>query len=504
MGFPRWLEPLPHAQLMRDTDQWAIQSRGIPGAELMERAGAGLARAIGEQAPTGRIAIACGKGNNGGDGLVAARLLRNAGRDVDVLSLWPLDRLGDDALEQLGRLPGEPPLPFGPERLEGAQLIVDALLGTGTTGAPRTPVAEAIEAINVAAAPALAADVPSGVDASTGEVAGVAIEAAATVTFHAAKPGLRISPGKWHAGRVRVVDIGIPDGAPGEPEIGLIGPGVLKTMPRRGSRSSKFDSGVVFVIGGSPGLTGAPCLAAMAAMRAGAGYVTIGAPASLSDIAGNAPLEVMTVALEDEGGHLSGRALEQTLRAVARAHAVVLGPGIGRSPGTLGLVGELAERTDIPLVLDADGLQAFANGGLSLLTRRRYPTVLTPHTGEMARLLASSRDVVERERLASARAAAKRARAFVVLKGDDSLICSPDGRTAVSPGDAPALATAGTGDVLSGVIAAMLAKRLPPAHAASAAVWVHARAGRIAAREHGPDGVIATDVIAALPEALSQ
>jgi ADP-dependent NAD(P)H-hydrate dehydratase / NAD(P)H-hydrate epimerase len=499
---PRWLEPLPDAALMRATDRWAIETKGIPSMELMERAGEGLAAVIADHVPAGRIAVVCGKGNNGGDGLVAARLLREAGRDVEVSCLWEPGELSEDARAQLDRLPGAPLARFDPERLAGAHGLVDALLGTGATGAPKEPVAGAIEALNAARGQVIAADIPSGVDASTGEVAGAAVRAAATATFHAAKPGLWIAPGKSHAGVVTVVDIGIPKDAPGDPDAGLISPGVLDDMPRRGAASTKFSSGNVVVLGGSRGLTGAPRMSALGAMRAGAGYVTVGAPASLEPAFTAHLLEALLVGLPEDDGALSPEALGVAVKAVGRADAVVLGPGLGRSPGAQALVRELVERIDVPLVIDADGLNALA-GRLDTLRHRRWPTVLTPHAGELGRLLEVDSSEIERARLAHARAAAAASKAIVVLKGDDTLVTAPSGRVAISRGGAPALATAGTGDVLSGVTGAMLAKGLPHAHAACAAVHAHVRAGQLAAAPYGPDAVIASDVIAALPAALS-
>jgi ADP-dependent NAD(P)H-hydrate dehydratase / NAD(P)H-hydrate epimerase len=502
MTLPRWLEPLPDAALMRATDGWAIETREVPSLDLMEQAGEGLARVTAERVPAGRIAVVCGKGNNGGDGLVAARLLRQSGRDVDVLALWQPQALSADAQAMLARLPGEPPAPYEGARLEGADGVVDALLGTGSTGAPKEPVAGAIEDINGARAEAIAADVPSGVDASTGEVAGAAVRAAATAAFHAAKPGLWIAPGKACAGTVIVVDIGIPRGAPGEADAGLISAGVLRDMPRRGADSTKFSSGNVVVVGGSRGLTGAPCMSALGAMRAGAGYVTVAAPASLELAFTVRLLEAMHTGLPEDHGALSPEALEPAVKAVGRADAVVLGPGLGRTPGTQELARALALRVEVPLVIDADGLNALA-GRLEELRGRRWPTVLTPHAGELGRLLEVESAEVARARLRHARAAAERTKALVVLKGDDTLVAAPSGRVAISRGGAPALATAGTGDVLSGVCGALLAKGLEPVHAACAAVYAHVRAGQLAAAPHGPDGVIASDVIAALPAALS-
>jgi NAD(P)H-hydrate epimerase len=444
----------------------------------------------------------CGKGNNGGDGFVAARLLRQAGRDVEVLTIWDPQWLSDDAQAQRKRLPGPAPVPYEAARLDKAHGLVDALLGTGSTGAPKDPVAGVIEAMNAAKGKIVAADIPSGVDASTGEVPGAAITAVATATFHAAKPGLWIAPGKQHAGAVTVIDIGIPSGAPNDADAGLVGPGVLAELPRRGPASTKFTSGNVVIIGGSSGLTGAPSMAAMAAMRAGAGYVTVAAPRSLELAFSVRLLEAMFVGLPEDDGTLSPEALQAAVKAVARADAVVLGPGIGRSPGAQALVRELVQRIDVPLVVDADGLNALA-GHLDTLRHRRWPTVLTPHAGELGRLLEVDSKEIERRRLAHVRDAAARSRALVVLKGDDTLIAGPSGQVAVSRGGAPALATAGTGDVLSGVTGAILAKRLPPAHGAAAAVFAHVRAGQLAAAPHGADGVIASDVIAALPAALA-
>jgi hydroxyethylthiazole kinase-like uncharacterized protein yjeF len=503
MSLPRWMEPLPDATQMRATDAWAIETRGIPSLDLMERAGDGLARVTAQRAPAGRIAVVCGKGNNGGDGLVAARLLREAGRDVEVLTVWSPDALQGDAQEQLRRLPGDPPAAFDAARLDHAHMLIDALLGTGSAGAPRDPAAAVIEAVNAATAPVVAADIPSGVDASTGEVPGPAVRAVATATFHRAKPGLWIRPGKGHAGEVEVIDIGIPSGAPVSAEIGLIGDGVLADMPRRTADSTKFTSGNVFVIGGSNGLTGAPTMAALAAMRAGAGYVTVGAPAQLESTFSVRLLEAMMVGLPSEDGALNAEAVEPALKAIRRADAVVLGPGLGRTPGAQAFAREMFEKIDAPLVIDADGLNALAGVFPERLPQRRQPTILTPHAGELGRLLDVDSAEVEKRRLHHARAAASQSHAIVVLKGDDTLVASPDGRVAISRGGAPALATAGTGDVLSGVTGAMLAKRLPPADAACAAVFGHLRAGRLAAEPHGPDSVIASDVIQHLPAALA-
>jgi ADP-dependent NAD(P)H-hydrate dehydratase / NAD(P)H-hydrate epimerase len=499
---PDWLLPLPDAQRMRDTDRWAIVERGIPGIELMERAGAGLAALVAELAPDGPAAVVCGKGNNGGDGYVVARHLRERGREVRVLATAPVDQLEGDAATNVERLPGDPPQPFDAAALEGAVVAVDAILGTGFSGEPHGPAGEAIAALNAWAGAVVACDVPSGVDASTGEVSGAAVQAVATATFAAAKPGLWINPGRARAGAIRVVDIGIPPGAAVEPpDVGLIhDPSVLALVPRRRPGWTKFTSGHVLVAGGARGLTGAPCLAAEAAQRAGAGYVTACIPASLEAIFEMRLLEAMTRGLPDDAGAHTEAGVEQVLELSRRGGALVAGPGIGRTDGASAFVRRLVGEAEVPVVLDADGLNAHA-GELGALASRPAPTVLTPHEGELGRLLGVESDAVRARRLHYVRAAARAAHAIVVLKGDDTLVAEPGGAVAVSPGASAGLATAGTGDVLSGVIAAVLARGVDPFAAACAGVRLHARAGVHAAGERGVDGVIARDVIEALPHA---
>jgi ADP-dependent NAD(P)H-hydrate dehydratase / NAD(P)H-hydrate epimerase len=498
---PAWLRPLPDAETMRRIDRWAIEQRRIPSLDLMERAGAGVARAVEALTSDGEVAVLCGKGNNGGDGLVTARLLREAGRDVTVACTAALDELAGDARVNLERLPGEAPVVYDEQArvaVGRSAAIVDALLGTGFHGEPTGSVADAIDAINTAGAPVVSVDVPSGVDASSGAVASVAVRASVTTTFHAAKPGLWVNPGKAHAGRVEVVDIGIPHGAPGDARTALLSAAVLATLPRRGAASTKFVSGHVLVVGGSRGMIGAARMAALAAMRAGAGYVTACVPDARQDVlASGGPPELMTRALP-EGDALTEDGAAVVLADTERGGALALGPGLGRDERSLELARVLAREARVALVLDADGLNAHA-GRLRTLRDRQQPTVLTPHAGELARLMELDSAAIERERLHHVREAAVEADAIVVLKGDDTLIAAPDGQVAVSPGQSPALATAGTGDALTGVLGALLSQGLEPFTAASAGVWLHAAAGREAARRVGSaEGVIATDVIAAL------
>lgn len=496
-----WLRPLYDAAGMREVDRWAIEERGVASLELMEAAGRAVAEAVAGLAPQGPVRVVCGKGNNGGDGFVAARLLREMGFEVEALLLWPGEELRGDAAVNFERCGGELVVGDLGERLRGSGAIVDAIFGTGFEGAPREPAAGAIAALNTCPAAVVACDIASGVDASTGEVAGEAVEADLTVSFHAAKLGQRIAPGKWHTGDLRVAPIGIPAGAPSDAVDGEITPEVLELLPRRGPRSTKFSSGQVAVAGGSRGLTGAVRMTSLAAIRAGAGYATVAVPADLDLVFEIAQPEVMSVACPGGDGCLVPASKKAVLRTFERAAAGVLGPGLGRDPGSFELAREVVNGIGAPLVIDADGLNAFA-GRLPLLARRKAATILTPHAGELGRLLGCDSSEIDVHRLASAKQAARVARAIVLLKGDDTIVTDGE-RVAVNALSAPALATAGSGDVLSGMTSALLARGLEPFTAACAAVVAHARAGREAARRVGlAESVIAGDVIEAIPAAL--
>ena len=499
-----WAEPLYDAEGMREVDRWAIEDEGVDSLELMEAAGGALADAVVELSPDGPVRIVCGKGNNGGDGLVAARLLEGTGFAVEPLLLAPGSELSGDAAVNLERLGGAREVEAAgiDGALEGSGAVVDAVLGTGFAGTPRDPAAAAIEAINRCAAPVVACDIASGVDAASGEVAGAAVHADVTVTFHAAKVGQLIAPGKAHTGELRIAPIGIPEGSAVAPAAGVIGPPVLAMVPGRGPESTKFSSGQVVVAGGSRGLTGAVCLAASAAIRAGAGYATVAVPADLEQIFEVKLTEVMSVGCPGDAGRLGPSSAEAVLAACERAAAVVLGPGLGKDEGSFELARRLAAEIAAPLVVDADALNAHAER-LAALRERRAPVVLTPHAGELGRLLGRESAEIGAHRLACAREAAREAGAVVVLKGDDTIVTDGE-RVAVNAVSAPALATAGTGDVLSGVIAALLAQGLEPLTAAAAGVLAHARAGRDAAGRLGAAGsVIASDVIASIPAGLA-
>ena len=433
--------------------------------ELMERAGAAVAEHVLRQFP-GRVTVVCGGGNNGGDGRVCARRLQEAGREVRVV-----EGVGD---------------------LDDPDVIVDALLGIGLTDAPREDAARMIELMNASGRPIVSVDVPSGVNASTGEVAGVAVRATATVTFGAPKVGLAISPGLVHAGRVQIAPIGL---RPREHEHALVPASALHEVPRKHVGSTKYTAGSVLIVGGSRGLTGAPMLAALAAFRADAGYVALAAPESTLPVFETALLEVVKRPLpEDSAGRLLPRSAELILEAAEKADAVAIGPGLGRSEGTVALVRLLLEQLDLPVVLDADalwGLQPFA---------RKAPTVLTPHSGELAGLLGIEAREVDAHRLDSVRRATARFGSVVLLKGADTLVAAPREGVLVATYGTPALATAGSGDVLTGIVAAFLAKGLEARFAAAAAAVAHG----VAADLIDPQaGAIASDLLPELRRALA-
>jgi ADP-dependent NAD(P)H-hydrate dehydratase / NAD(P)H-hydrate epimerase len=487
-------EPLYTAAEMRAVEEAYDRST----LELMERAGKAAAEAALRAWPDARrIAVWCGGGSNGGDGLVVARELRVAGRDAFVRLLAPEDRVRGDAEEELRRAK-EAEVVFVDE-VAPADLFVDAIFGTGFSGRPRAEAARHIEELNGGGAPVLAVDVPSGVNASTGEVAGPAVEAARTVTFHGLKVGLAVAPGRFHAGEVEVADIGL---SHTETDHARVTDAILELVPRRGPRDNKYTAGTVLVVGGSLGMTGAPSLTAEAALRAGAGLVTACIPASLNVVFEQRLVEVITRPCADEDGTMTPGAADAILEAAEKAGAVALGPGLGRTEGTRGLVGYLLDRLNKPVVLDADGLWA-AVGHLDWIFARDVPTVLTPHAGELGRLLGRESAWVSARRLKAVQAGADDVGAVVLLKGADTLVAAPSRGILLCDLGNPGLATAGSGDVLTGVVAAFLAKGMDPRAAAAAAAAACGVAAGIAAGSHGQAGMIARDVVEALSPALS-
>ncbi|HEY5099255.1 MAG TPA: NAD(P)H-hydrate dehydratase [Gaiellaceae bacterium] len=425
--------------------------------ELMERAGNAAARVGLELYPRAqRWTVVCGGGANGGDGRIAARELERAGKDVRVVDA----KAGESDL-------GDP------------DVIVDALFGTGFAGEPRPDAAALIERINASAARVLAIDLPSGVDSSTGEVAGAAVRADATVTFHGRKVGLVVAPGRFHAGAVHVADIGLD---PLDTEHRLVGAGILRSVPRRRDADNKYTAGHVLVVGGSPGLTGAPSLTAMAALRADAGYVTLAAPEETLPVFEQRLLEVVKRPLPDDLTELA-----------AKASALAIGPGLGRSAAVHALVRRTLAELALPAVVDADALFDLEPADWPA------PRVLTPHEGELARLLGRDSKEIAAHRLASVQEAADRFRCVVLLKGADTLVAAPGRGLLVAALGLPSLATAGTGDVLTGIVAAFLAKGMDAQLAAAAAAVAQQRASVEAPQRAG---LIASDLIEALPRAL--
>jgi hydroxyethylthiazole kinase-like uncharacterized protein yjeF len=461
-----WLEPLYTAAEMRAAEE---RYPGYPDTvpELMERAGRAVAEVILEDFEDARrITVVCGPGNNGGDGRVAAGVLEEAGREVRIVESKPEDEDKDIGVPDL---------------------IVDALFGTGFEGAPRPGAARLIEQLNAAGAEIVAVDIPSGVDASTGEVAGAVVEAWATVTFHGEKIGLVVAPGVFNAGEVEVADIGL---EPVKTEHARVTSEILELVPLRAPEDNKYTAGHVLVVGGSPGLTGAPSLTAIAAMRADCGYVTVAAPGSTLPVFEQRLLEAVKRPLpEDEAGRLSREATDAVLELAEKAHVVALGPGLGRSDGTKELVRALLAEVRLPVVVDADALFELEPGDW------RAARVLTPHEGELARLLGTDSSWVAAHRLEAARRAVERFGCIVILKGEGSIVAAPGEGILVCPGF-PSLATAGTGDVLTGIVASFLAKGMEPRLAAAAAVTAQVQA---ALRAPQQAGLVASDLLDALP-----
>jgi NAD(P)H-hydrate epimerase len=439
------MEPLYTAAEMKEAEA------GHDVDVLMERAARAVADTARARFPEARrVRAVCGKGANGGDGRIAVRLLREAGLD---------------AAEST--------------EVADAEVVIDALFGTGFTGAPRPEAAELIRRMNAVDAPVVAVDIPSGVDASTGEVPGDAVEADVTVTMHGLKVGLAVGPGCFRSIEVVVADIGLEHGDTGA---ALVGADILERVPRKRPGDNKYTAGSVLVVGGARGMTGAAALCARAAFRADAGYVAIAAPSESLPVLETLVLEAVKRPLDDASA------------AAERARALAIGPGLGRGDEARGLVRRLLAATEVPAVVDADALD-----GLEPVARRAE-TVLTPHSGELGRLLDEPSAWVDAHRLEAVERAVERFGCVVLLKGADTLIGAPGEGIWVVGENAPALATAGTGDVLTGIIAAFLAKGLDARTAAAAAALAHRRAARAAGRAVG---LVASDVVEALPAALA-
>lgn len=503
------------AEQMREFDRRASEEFGVPSIVLMENAGRSVFEVVRDRLGdlSGKhVTIVVGRGNNGGDGFVVARHLREAGARVSIFLLGKPEDIRGDAKANLDILLESgvevPSITSSDEitaALADSHAVVDALFGTGLRGEVTGLPADVIRGVNAAGKPTVAVDIPSGMDADTGEILGVCVDADCTVTFALPKIGLLTYPGAVHVGELIVADIGIPERLFEEVTVELVDETMVASkLPARPPDAHKGTFGTVTVIAGSLGLTGAAAMASEAALRSGAGLSTLGCPASLWNVMATKLTEVMTRGLSDGSrGAISSDALYEALELVEKVDAVVLGCGLGTHPDTCEFVHRLVKLVHKPMIIDADGLNALAQD-TSTLEGDHGDLVLTPHPGEMSRLLGTSTQAVQSNRVDVVREAASRFHCVVVLKGARTLIADPSGRVCINPTGGPGLATGGTGDVLAGTIGGLLAQGLSPLDAAVCAVFVHGRAGDIAADELGAAGTIAGDVLRALPYALKE
>jgi ADP-dependent NAD(P)H-hydrate dehydratase / NAD(P)H-hydrate epimerase len=484
---------LLNGQEMQELERLAARRQGLTREELMQRAAEAVAEEAARLAPAGPVAVVAGKGDNGGDGRIAAALLEERGVEVRLVDLTD-----ETTVAELG--------PRLESALDGAELIVDAVFGFSLHAAPRPPAADAIAAIDIAAAagtPVLSVDVPSGIEAHSGHAHGPAVHAAETLTFTAPKLGLALEPGRSHAGDVIVVDIGVGEdlvedsGQAYMPEMAQI----AALLPRRPVDAHKRQCGAVLVIAGSQGMTGSATLAAMAALESGAGVVQVAVPESLVPVMETKLTEQIVVGLaETFGRSIDAAATETVIDLASRFDVVAIGPGLSLDDSTVAFVRGLVPALDRPLVIDADALNALV-GSTELLAGRKAPTVITPHPGEMARLTKSETADVQHDRPGFARTAAKEFKAVTVLKGAPTLVSDGQG-IAVNPTGNPGMATMGAGDVLTGLVAGFMAQGLEPSDAAVLGAWVHGACGDVAAGRVTEYCLVASDILAALPEVL--
>ncbi len=508
------------AAQMRAADQAAIEDIGIPAVVLMENAGRQVVSAMESTfaaALEGRVAVLSGTGSNGGDGFVVARTLLQRGVDVSVFVIGRIAAIEREArlnLEILGRL-GVTAVEIDDEQtwdlhfseISQCRLIVDAMFGTGL-GRPLGGMLETVVAdVNTAGIPIVAIDLPSGLNADTPHLPGACIDASMTVTLAAPKLPLVLPPGEMHAGEVVVADIGIPSEVIAQvdgPTFELLTQEEVRTLvDPRAPDSHKGDFGRVVIVAGSRGMSGAAYLAGMAALRSGAGLVTVACPASVQPVLASMAPEYLTLPLpESADGQVTDEALDAVL--ALPADVVAVGPGLGRGPGVGAFVRGLLERCGAPLVLDADALSVLADDSEILAGREDRPVIITPHPGEMARLAGVTVDDVQVNRLPVALEFAEARQVYVVLKGYRTLVAAPDGRVAINPTGNPGMATGGTGDVLTGVIAAWLAQLLDADRACRLGVFVHGIAGDLAEAEAGQSALVASDLLSGLGAALAR
>ncbi len=508
--------PIVTAEEMRNLDEATIRG-GVSGLRLMENAGRGVfENLIGAFTPSKKstIVIVCGKGNNGGDGFVVARLLKRKGYKVRVFLLGSKGEVTGDAGVNLERCRKagigvvevtEKNFDTLENAIDKSTVVVDAIFGTGFQGEPRGIASRAIELMNNCSAKKVSIDIPSGVNASTGE-ATIAVKADLTVTMALLKRGLVLYPGRMYAGKLVAHDIGIPFELVSKANLRtfLLTPDdVASTIPKRSPNAHKWSCGHVVVISGSRGFTGAASLTSISALRAGAGLVTLAIPESLNPILEVKLTEVMTYPVDETPeASFSIKAMEKLLKLVERATVVALGPGISQNPETKAMVRQILPLLGKPCVLDADGINALAGHG-EVLKSLRSPIVVTPHPGEASRLLGIETARILKDPIETARDAARELGVVFVLKGAPTVIARPDGYAFVNPTGNAGLATAGSGDVLTGLISGLIAQGMDIADAACAGVFIHGELGDMLLKEKGYYGFLAGDLSERIPQAIA-
>jgi len=511
------------AKEMQEIDRVTMKKYGIAGTVLMERAGRAVAEKINEilretrdEGQRTKVVVLCGGGNNGGDGLVTARVLHKQGKDVKVfLTAKPENLKGDAKINYNSAVksgvkiyPIKKFLTHYALRITHHAIIVDALFGTGLNKEVKSPLSEVIEKINKMKCPVVSIDIPSGISSDTGQIMGCAVKAQNTVTFGLPKRGHLLYPGAEYTGKLYLEDIGFPEALLKSEKIkvSLIEKtDTMKLIPKRPKYSHKGTYGHVLLIAGSRGKTGAAFMSAKACLRTGAGLVTMGVPESLMNIFQRRVTEEMTLPLSDKGnGTLSYKAIDSILKFLdKKIDVLAIGPGISIGEEISKLVSMLISKSKVPMVIDADGINAIA-GNIGILKKANAPVILTPHLGEMARLLSSKQSTVnseqiEKDRINTAISFTKNTKTYLVLKGVPTIIATPDGKAFINSTGNPGMATAGVGDVLTGMISAFLAQGLTPLNASILGVYMHGFIGDLVAQKKGEHSLIASDIVNAIP-----
>ncbi len=506
------------AQQMRSIDKRTIEDYGIAAAVLMERAGLSVSRRIRELFEKRKVVVLAGGGNNGGDGIVAARDLFNRGWNARVILVAKEGKLSPDCLAQY-RTAKKTGVPVAfRTNLSSADLhsavVIDAIFGTGLSKPVTSPLAEMMRFLNASEVPVVSVDIPSGISSDSGQVMGEAVRADYTITFGLPKVGHMIYPGSEYSGRLFVEDIGFPEELLISEEIGLQTVEKLTAsalVPERPAYSHKGDYGHVLVVAGSRGKTGAALMTARACLRTGAGMVTIGIPETLLNVFHSRVTEEMVLPLPDTGdGVLSKDAVSPILGFLdKKGDVLAMGPGLTAGPDIAKILERLLPAATVPMVLDADALNAIS-GGTDILRKVKSPVVVTPHPGEMARLLGAGssdveqnelRKIIERDRTATAISFAQKTGTYVVLKGVPTIIAEPEGKAFINTTGNPGMATAGAGDVLTGIIAGCIGQGMNPLDASIFGTYLHGLSGDIASSKKGMHSLVAGDIIAGLSDA---